>query len=91
VDAAGRLIVEDDFRPVRVVLRTAKGDERAWSVEVDSHAPLEGLLADLLQELKLVGGPADYELLSEGSIAEPVLVLKAKERSKVRVIRENKQ
>ena len=82
--------MEDDFRHVKVVLRSAKGDERAWSVQVDVHAPLESLIPDLLQELKLGGVPAEYELLNEGSIApEPVIVLKAKERSRVRVIREN--
>lgn len=80
--------MEEDFQNVKVILRSAKGDERAWSVEVDIHAPLEGLLPDLLQELKLGGGPAEYELLNEGSIAEPVLVLRHRERSRVRRIRE---
>ena len=80
--------VGEDFTSVKVVLRSAKGDDRAWSVEVDTHAPLEGLLPDLLQELNLGGAPEDYELLSEGTLAEPILVLKPKERTRVRVIRE---
>lgn len=80
--------VEENFRSVKVVLRSPKGDERAWSVEVDTYAPLDSLLSDLVHELKLGGVPDDYELHSEGSIAEPVLVLKHKERSRVRVIRE---
>jgi hypothetical protein len=80
--------VEENFRNVKVVLRSAKGDERAWSVEVDTYAPLDGLLPDLVRELKLAGTPDDYELQNEGSLAEPVLILKHKERSRVRRIRD---
>jgi hypothetical protein len=81
---------EDGFRNVKVVLRSPKGDdERAWTVEVDAYASLEDLIPDLLKELHLAGPPTDYDLRSEGSIAEPVLVLRLKDRSRVRLIREN--
>jgi hypothetical protein len=80
--------MEEDFQYVKVVLRSAKGPDRQWTVEVDTHAPLDGLLADLVQELKLGGAADEYELQNEGSIAEPVLALRHKERTKVRLIRE---
>ena len=75
--------MEDEYRTVKVMLLDARGQSRAWNVEVDSTAKLESLIPDLVAELKL-GSPKDYELYNEGSIAEPVLVLKEKERRRVR-------
>lgn len=80
--------MEENFRSVKVVLRSAKGDERAWNVEVDVYAPLDGLLPDLVQELNLEGVADEYELHNDGSIAEPVLILMRKERPRVRKIRQ---
>jgi len=83
--------VDDEFRNVTVVLRSANEDERVWSVEVDAYTPYEDLIVDLLKELKISGVAEDYDLRAEGSIAEPLLVLKRKDRSRVRAIREHPQ
>jgi len=65
------------FDKVRVLLRS--GDKVcAWDVEVDWNFTPSELLADLLRALQLEGKPDDYELVNDGTLAEPRLVLTEK-------------
>ena len=58
-------------------------------VEIDTAVPLERvLLRELVEALSLEGEADDYELRSEGSLEQPVLVLVAKTRTRIRGIRE---
>jgi hypothetical protein len=51
---------------------------------VDVSSPRERLLPDLVQTLPIQGEADDYELLIEGSLQDPVLVLVTKARKSVR-------
>jgi hypothetical protein len=75
--------VPANFRDVKVVLRSANGNQRAWMVEVDEKSSVDDLLPDLVQALQ-IGEPDDYDLRWEGSIGDPVLVLSKKTRSRAR-------
>jgi len=64
------------LRKVRVEYRPAGGGKgTAWMVEIDPAAQLNDLLPELLPALNLTGSSDDYQLRSEGSINEPILVL----------------
>src|SRR5260370_42664947 len=84
----GEDAVEVRFKQVKVVLRHANGDERAWRAEVDASARIEDHLPHLVQALPIEGDATDYELRSEGSLDEPVLVLTAKPQAHVHIIEE---
>lgn len=76
------------FRELKVVLRATNGDERAWMVEVDTDASLERLLPELVQALPIEGDAEQYELGSEGPIAQPILILTAKPERHVGRVRD---
>jgi hypothetical protein len=69
------------FLDVQVVLRSGCTVERCWRAEVDTSVPVRCLLPDLVRELQL-GSVSDYELGQEGTLAEPVLVLVRRTRSR---------
>ena len=71
---AGRTLCRLAFQDVKVVLRSSNGN-RAWMVQVDISSPWPELLPDLVQTLPIDGEPGDYDLINEGSIDRPILVL----------------
>ncbi len=78
----------DGLREVKVVLRQPGARERAWLVLVDPRAALEVLLPELVDTLPIEGGPDEFSIAAEGSLAEPVLVLTTKGRKRVGGYRE---
>lgn len=66
-----------EFLDVQVVLRSGCTGERRWRVEADTSVPVRGLLPDLVRGLRL-GRVSDYEIGQEGTLVEPVLVLRRK-------------